>query len=141
MAYDHVMFQDVFQIRRSPQVADVVIIGSGAGGGTATKVLADLGINVTLLEAGPMLHPETDFKEHEVALSSIRIAARAKAARAISAAAAISAGSPRTPAAGNWKASPTPSPKDRNSAGSARESWADAPITTAAFRCATPITI
>jgi choline dehydrogenase-like flavoprotein len=59
------MFQDPVQVRRSPQVADVVIIGSGAGGGTATKVLSDLGINVTLLEAGPMLHPETDFKEHK----------------------------------------------------------------------------
>jgi choline dehydrogenase-like flavoprotein len=54
----------MFQITRTPQVADVVIIGSGAGGGTATKVLTDLGINVTLLEAGPMLHPETDFLEH-----------------------------------------------------------------------------
>lgn len=50
---------------RNAPVADVVIIGSGAGGGTVTKVLADLGVNVTLLEAGPMLHPETDFKEHK----------------------------------------------------------------------------
>src|SRR5437762_2866401 len=57
MAYDRVMFQ----VTRTPQVADVVIIGSGAGGGTATKVLTDLGINVTLIEAGPMLHPEADF--------------------------------------------------------------------------------
>jgi choline dehydrogenase-like flavoprotein len=55
----------MFQIQRSAPVADVVIIGSGAGGGTATKVLVDLGLHVTLLEAGPMLHPETDFKEHK----------------------------------------------------------------------------
>jgi choline dehydrogenase-like flavoprotein len=53
------------QIMRSAPAADVVIIGSGAGGGTVTKVLADLGVNVTLLEAGPMLHPEIDFKEHK----------------------------------------------------------------------------
>ena len=53
------------QVSRSAPRADVVIIGSGAGGGTVTKVLADLGMNVTLLEAGPMLHPETDFKEHK----------------------------------------------------------------------------
>src|SRR5258708_38284194 len=39
-------------------------MGSGAGGGTVTKVLTDLGINVTLLEAGPMLNPMKDFKEH-----------------------------------------------------------------------------
>jgi choline dehydrogenase-like flavoprotein len=55
----------MLQISRSAPVADVVIIGSGAGGGTVTKVLTDLGINVTLLEAGPMLHPATDFKEHK----------------------------------------------------------------------------
>src|SRR6185436_1978156 len=52
------------QVIRSAPVADVVVIGSGAGGGTVTKVLADLGVNVTLLEAGPMLNPEKDFKEH-----------------------------------------------------------------------------
>src|SRR4051795_13650480 len=55
----------MFQIARSAPVADVVIIGSGAGGGTATKVLADLGVNVTLIEAGPMLNPAKDFKEHK----------------------------------------------------------------------------
>ena len=44
-------------------VHDVVIIGSGAGGGTATKVLADLGISVLLMEAGPML-ALSDLKEH-----------------------------------------------------------------------------
>jgi choline dehydrogenase-like flavoprotein len=47
----------------SARVHDVVIIGSGAGGGTATKVLADLGISVLLLEAGPMLSL-SDLKEH-----------------------------------------------------------------------------
>ena len=54
----------MFQIIRNGLVADVVIIGSGAGGGTMTKVLTDMGMSVTLLEAGPMLHPETDFTEH-----------------------------------------------------------------------------
>ncbi len=44
-------------------VHDVVVIGSGAGGGTMTKVLADLGISVLLLEAGPMLSMG-DLKEH-----------------------------------------------------------------------------
>ena len=42
----------------------MVVIGSGAGGGTAVKVLTDLGMKVTLLEAGPTLNPNTDFKEH-----------------------------------------------------------------------------
>jgi choline dehydrogenase-like flavoprotein len=52
------------QIQRSPQVADVLVIGSGAGGGTVTHVLANMGINVTLLEAGPNLNPAKDYKEH-----------------------------------------------------------------------------
>ena len=42
-------------------VHDVVIIGSGAGGGTVTKVLADLGVRVLLMEAGPMV-TMSDFK-------------------------------------------------------------------------------
>jgi choline dehydrogenase-like flavoprotein len=54
----------MLQIIRSPQVRDVVVIGSGAGGGTAVQALTALGINVTLLEAGPMLNPAKDFKEH-----------------------------------------------------------------------------
>ncbi len=54
----------MLQIIRSPQVFDVVVVGSGAGGGTAVKVLTDRGLNVALLEAGPMLHPEKDFQEH-----------------------------------------------------------------------------
>ena len=42
-------------------VHDVVVIGSGAGGGTVTKVLADLGVRVLLMEAGPMIQM-SDFK-------------------------------------------------------------------------------
>ena len=51
------------QVTTSTTVHDVVVIGSGAGGGTVTKVLADLGISVLLMEAGPMIGP-ADFKEH-----------------------------------------------------------------------------
>jgi choline dehydrogenase-like flavoprotein len=54
----------MLQVSRSPQVFDVVVIGSGAGGGTAVKILTDAGIRVALLEAGPMLTPAKDFKEH-----------------------------------------------------------------------------
>lgn len=43
---------------------DVVVIGSGAGGATVAHVLTGLGIRVTLLEAGPMLDPHAEFKEH-----------------------------------------------------------------------------
>ncbi|MGA3238587.1 MAG: GMC family oxidoreductase [Bryobacteraceae bacterium] len=54
----------MLQVSRTPQTFDVVVIGSGAGGGTAVKVLTDAGIRVALLEAGPMLNPAKDFKEH-----------------------------------------------------------------------------
>ncbi len=54
----------MLQIIRTPQTFDVVVIGSGAGGGTAVKVLTDLGISVALLEAGPNLDPAKDFQEH-----------------------------------------------------------------------------
>jgi len=54
----------MLQITRSPQVFDVAVVGSGAGGGTAVKVLTDQGFSVALLEAGPMLNPAKDFKEH-----------------------------------------------------------------------------
>ena len=40
----------MLQVQRSPEVHDVVVIGSGAGGGTTIKVLTDLGINVTLID-------------------------------------------------------------------------------------------
>lgn len=50
------------QIQRSPKTYDVCIIGSGAAGGMAAKVLTEGGLNVVMLEAGPPVHPETDFK-------------------------------------------------------------------------------
>ncbi len=36
---------------------DVVIVGSGAGGGMATKILADAGLKVAVVEAGPFFDP------------------------------------------------------------------------------------
>jgi choline dehydrogenase-like flavoprotein len=42
-----------------------VVIGSGAGGGTVVQVLTQMGINVALIEAGPLLNPARDYKEHK----------------------------------------------------------------------------
>ena len=52
------------QVKRSPKTYDVCIIGSGAAGGTAAKVLSEGGLSVALLEAGPPLIPARDYKEH-----------------------------------------------------------------------------
>lgn len=54
----------MFWAQTNREIHDVVVIGSGAGGGTVAKVLTDLGVRVTLLEAGPLLNPAKDFKEH-----------------------------------------------------------------------------
>jgi choline dehydrogenase-like flavoprotein len=54
----------MMEIIRSGKVYDVCIIGSGAAGGAAAKVLTEGGMNVVMLEAGPMVHPATDYKEH-----------------------------------------------------------------------------
>jgi choline dehydrogenase-like flavoprotein len=52
------------QVIRSPKIYDVCIVGSGAAGGAAAKVLTEGGANVVMLEAGPPLNPSKDFKEH-----------------------------------------------------------------------------
>ena len=50
------------QVTRSPKLYDVIVIGSGAGGGMAAKILTEGGLSVAMLEAGPQVHPEKDFK-------------------------------------------------------------------------------
>ena len=43
-------------INNSPKY-DVIVVGSGAGGGMATKVLSDAGLKIALIEAGPYFDP------------------------------------------------------------------------------------
>ena len=51
------------QIKVQPKVYDAIIVGSGAGGGMATYVLANAGLKVCLIEAGPMYDPAKDSNQ------------------------------------------------------------------------------
>ena len=46
------------QIKESSTMYDVIIVGSGAGGGMATKILADAGLKIAVVEAGPFFDPK-----------------------------------------------------------------------------------
>jgi choline dehydrogenase-like flavoprotein len=46
-----------FQVKVQPKQYDAVIVGSGAGGGMAAYTLANAGLRVALIEAGPMYDP------------------------------------------------------------------------------------
>lgn len=48
------------QIIESSKTYDVAIVGSGAGGGMATKILSEAGFDVAVLEAGPFFDPAQD---------------------------------------------------------------------------------
>ena len=52
-----------FQIKVQPKVYDAIIVGSGAGGGMAAYVLANAGLQVALVEAGPMYDPRVNVTQ------------------------------------------------------------------------------
>src|SRR6202795_4992971 len=50
------------QFIRAPKTYDVCIVGSGASGRMAAKILTEGGLNVVLVVVGPPVNPGTDFK-------------------------------------------------------------------------------
>ena len=51
---------------RKPPATDVVIVGAGASGATAAKVLTEAGFRVVGLERGPWLRPAQNFSGDEI---------------------------------------------------------------------------
>jgi choline dehydrogenase-like flavoprotein len=71
------------QVQRSPKIYDVCVIGSGAGGGMAAKILTEGGLSVVMLEAGPPVYPEKEFKmfmwPYDLAHRGVGVGGRAQA--------------------------------------------------------------
>ncbi|MGH9333400.1 MAG: GMC family oxidoreductase N-terminal domain-containing protein, partial [Vicinamibacteria bacterium] len=61
-----------------PKVYDAAIVGSGAGGGMAAKVLTEAGAEVVLLEAGPTFDTAKESKMYAWSYDSPRRGARTK---------------------------------------------------------------
>jgi choline dehydrogenase-like flavoprotein len=67
-----------FQIRRNSKEYDVCIVGSGAGGGMAGYILANAGVKVVMLEAGPMYDPAKNVTQLKWTYESLRRGAGSK---------------------------------------------------------------
>jgi choline dehydrogenase-like flavoprotein len=52
-----------FQIKKNPKKYDVIIVGSGAGGGMSAYALSQAGLKVLLIEAGPMYDPAKNIMQ------------------------------------------------------------------------------
>lgn len=54
------------QIIESSTMYDVIIVGSGAGGGMATKILSEAGLKIAVVEAGPHFDPQNPQQQTQL---------------------------------------------------------------------------
>lgn len=66
------------QIKVKPKPYDAIIVGSGAGGGMAAYILSNEGLNVCLIEAGPMYNPAVNVTQLKNPWESLRRGASTK---------------------------------------------------------------
>jgi choline dehydrogenase-like flavoprotein len=66
-----VTFDEVASRKSVEDVADVVVVGSGAGGATAARVLSEAGLEVVILEEGP--HVPTEELRSDMYTSTKRV--------------------------------------------------------------------
>jgi choline dehydrogenase-like flavoprotein len=67
-----------FQIKKQPKKYDVIIVGSGAGGGMASYIMSKAGLKVCLIEAGPMFDPAVNSSQLKYPWESPRRGASTK---------------------------------------------------------------
>jgi len=46
------------------KVYDAIVVGTGAGGGTALKILCEAGLEVCAINSGPRTLPDKDYRLH-----------------------------------------------------------------------------
>ena len=46
----------------STEIYDVIVVGTGAGGGMAMKLLCEAGLKVVALNSGPRTDPAKDYR-------------------------------------------------------------------------------
>ena len=54
------------QIKKNNKEYDVVIVGSGAGGGMSARILAENGLNIAIVEAGPYFDPQDNAQKTQL---------------------------------------------------------------------------
>jgi choline dehydrogenase-like flavoprotein len=54
------------QIKQQSKIYDAIVVGSGAGGGMAAKVLAESGLHVAVVEAGPYFDPKDEAQRTQL---------------------------------------------------------------------------